>query len=274
MVDKICIAWDIHYKCNYKCPYCWFYGDLNLSSSSNSNISIKEWVRHWNIFYDKYGSSHIEITGGEPFIYPNFIDLVREISKWHSIRITTNLSVNMDSFLLKVNPENVIIISSFHPSFADLESFLRKALLLKERGYGDTVVYVAYPPQFVQIKYYRKIFEENGIMFAITPFCGIYNEALYPAAYNEEEKKTLGQYLRDESKIKYTLNHVSPRGKLCKAGYKFAMLLEGGEVARCGQLKNKIFANFFDKDFSLLSAPSPCESDFCPCDDHNYIVEE
>jgi MoaA/NifB/PqqE/SkfB family radical SAM enzyme len=271
-MNGISLVWDIHYKCNYRCPYCWFEGGLKRIYLNNRDITIEEWTERWNYLYEKYGAIHVEITGGEPFIYPDFVDLVKEISKRHTIRITTNLSVNIDNFLIQIEPERVKVISSFHPSFADLGRFLRKSLLLKDKGYGGIVIYVAYPPQLSLAEHYGKIFEENGIIFSVTPFWGTYKGLSYPNSYSEEERKILRQYLRDEDRLKYTLNTESPRGKLCSAGQNFAILFEDGKVARCGQLKDAHFTNLFDEYFSLLNNPLPCESDFCPCDDHKYLV--
>lgn len=272
-MEKIRIVWDIHYQCNYRCPYCWFKDNVKIIYAKSTPILVEEWVKYWNCLFEKYGSVHIEITGGEPFIYPRFVELVREIAKRHSIRVTTNLSANIDIFLKEIDPERVKVISSFHPSFADLEAFLKKAILLKERGYGDTVIYVAYPPQINQVDYYKGKFKEQGIVFSVTPFCGVYRALDYPGAYTEAEKEILKPYLsQDERRLRFTLNSESPRGRLCRAGQKSALLYDSGKVSRCGRLKDKPFANFFDKDFSLLDKPLPCEADFCPCDEHNFII--
>jgi len=268
------IVWDIHYKCSYRCPYCWFKDDMGSRYLKIRHISSEEWIERWNYIYGIYGPNHIEITGGEPFIYDNFVYLVKEISKCHNIRITTNLSVNISNFTSEFNPERVKIISSFHPTFAEVDIFLKKAAVLKEKGYGNTVVYVAYPPQLKLIDYYKKMFEDKGIVFSVTPFCGIYKGLSYPGAYSDSEKKILGQNIgEDEDRLKYTLNSESPRGKLCHAGQRSVLLFEDGKVARCGPLKFRPFANLFDKDFKLLEEPQPCESDLCPCDDQKSILE-
>ncbi len=268
------IVWDIHYKCNYRCPYCWFENDFNSRHLKVKDIPTKEWIKRWNHVYDRYGTAHIEITGGEPFIYDNFVYLVKEISKHHTIRVTTNLSVDIHSIISEINSERVKIISSFHPTFAELDIFLKKVLALKESGHGDTVIYVAYPPQFNLIDSYRKRFEDNGIVFSVTPFCGIYKGFNYPSAYSDHEKEVLGQCIgEDKDRLKYTLNSESPMGKLCHAGQQSILLFEDGKVARCGPLKTKPFTNLFDKDFKFLEKPQPCESDFCPCDDRKSLLE-
>lgn len=273
-MEIIRIVWDIHYRCNYRCPYCWFEGSA-VRELKKVYISADEWIRRWDYLYRRYGAVHIEITGGEPFIYPYFQELIKGISIMHTIRITTNLSANIANFLSQINPERVKVISSFHPSFTELETFLEKVLLLKERGFGDTVIYVAYPPQLKQIKYFDEIFRQKGIVFSVTPFWGKYKEQNYPDNYSQEEREILIPYLGDDIKrVEFTLAKKSPKGKLCRAGQQFALLGDDGMVFRCGQLKNKVIGNIFDENFSFLDMPTPCEADSCPCDDHNYLVGE
>ena len=268
------IVWEIHYKCNYRCPYCWFENDFNSRYLKIKDISIKEWIKRWSYVYDRYGAAHIEITGGEPFIYNDFVYLLKEISRFHTVRVTTNLSVDIHKVIPEINPERVKIISSFHPTFAKLDIFLKKVLALKESRHGDTVIYVAYPPQFNLIDSYRKRFEDNGIVFSVTPFCGIYKGLNYPGAYSDHEKEILAICIgEDRDRVRYTLNSETPRGKLCRAGQQSALLFEDGKIARCGPLKTKPFANLFDKDFKFLEELQLCESDFCPCDDRKSLLE-
>jgi len=268
------LVWDIHYKCNYRCPYCWFENDPKSRYLRINQISNQAWIERWNYIYDKYRKCHIEITGGEPFVYDNFLCLVKKISEWHSIRITTNLSLNIDKVISEIDPERVKIVSSFHPTFAKVDVFLERAADLKKNGYGDTVIYVAYPPQLKLVEYYRKIFEDRGILFSVTPFCGVFNGLRYPDSYSDDEKKVLTCYIgEDKNRLRYTLNSESPKGKLCKAGHESVLLFEDGKVARCGPLKFRPFANLFDKDFKFLDTPTLCEADFCPCDDRKSLLE-
>ena len=268
------IVWDIHYRCNYRCPYCWFENNASSRYLKARQIPNQEWIERFSYIHDRYGPCHIEITGGEPFIYNDFIHLVKKISEWHTIRITTNLSSSVDKVISEIDPERVKIVSSFHPTFAKLDVFLEKAADLKKNGYGDTVIYVAYPPQLKLIDHYKEIFENRGILFSVTPFCGVFNGLNYPDSYSDDEKKVLAGYIgEDKDRLKYTLDSESPKGKPCGAGQRSVLLFEDGKVARCGPLKYKPFANLFDKDFKFLDEPQLCESDFCPCDDRKSLLE-
>jgi len=264
-------SWDIHYKCNFRCPYCWFYRDWANLSRKNLYLSTDEWMVHWKRIYDKYGEVRIEIVGGEPFVYPNFIDLIKGISSIHSVKVTTNLSGNIDQFVKEISPDRVDLDLNFHILFIDLETVTQKALLLKTSGFKAGICYLAYPPQMSQIERLDKHFKSVGINFALAAFWGEYNGKHYPAAYTEAERTLMRPYLGDVDRVLYHLNGKSPRGRPCNAGYLYASIQADGNVVRCGPLANKSIGNILNEDFRLLEASAPCESDHCPCNEYDNI---
>ncbi len=62
-------TWKLHYRCNFRCPYCPYF-DRRISEGS---LSKEDWVNSWNI----------KITGGEPFLYPSFVELITELPPEH-----------------------------------------------------------------------------------------------------------------------------------------------------------------------------------------------
>jgi len=237
-------------------------------------LSPEEWMVHWRRIYDKYGKARIEIVGGEPFIYPNFIELVKMISSLHSVKITTNLSGNIERFVQEVNPELVDLDLNFHVLFIDLETVLKKTLLLKKAGFKGGICYLAYPPQMHKIQSLSEAFRKEGINFALAAFWGEHNGKKYPNAYTEEEKEMMRPYLGDIDRVTYHLNAQSPKGKLCNAGYTYAGVHSDGTVVRCGQLADKPLGNITKEDFRLFAQPAKCESEYCPCNEYVNIVEE
>ena len=270
--QKIKFSWDIHYKCNFRCPYCWFYKVWANMSKRNIYLSPDEWMAHWRRIYDKYGEVRIEIVGGEPFIYPRFIELVKKLSVVHSVKITTNLSGDIEHFVKEVSPERVSLDLNYHISFIDLETVIKKALILKKAGFTAGICYLAYPPQMGMIGRVSKRFQEAGIDFALAAFWGEHNGKKYPESYTQEERDTMRPYLGDIDRVDYHLNAQSPRGKLCNAGYKYANIQGNGNVVRCGHLNDKVVGNITDENFNLFSSPSLCEADSCPCNEYNNIL--
>lgn len=270
---KIKFAWDIHYRCNFRCPYCWFYKDWARLASRSLYLSPDKWMEHWSRIHDKYGEVRIEIVGGEPFIYPDFIELVKRLSYIHSVKVTTNLSGNIKQFIKEISPERVDLDLNFHMLFIDLEIVIEKTLLLKKAGFKAGICFLAYPPQIKHIERLRKRFTDEGINFALAAFWGEHDEKQYPAAYTKEEKEMLRFSMGDVDRAIYHIEGISPKGKLCNAGYNYADIQGNGNVVRCAQLGNKSIGNITDKDFSLFEGPLACESEICPCNEYNNLVE-
>lgn len=279
ITKKISFSWDIHYACNYRCPYCWWHGRWHYLVKSNRYLSVAELTRYWTNIYRKYGPVHIEMLGGEPSIYPGFKDLIKELSGMHTLRISTNLSTDIESFCVEVNPRAVEMICSFHPLFADLDSFIKKAILLKTRNFRFAVTYLAYPPQIRSLEFYRDKFTHEGLPFNVLTFWGKYNSLEYPGAYTQQEKKILNPHLAQCGGESFQLSPIqSPRGKLCYAGCLHACIHPDGEAIRCGGGAYggapEIVGNFFDENFKLLDGPEPCRSDSCPCNEWAFLLEE
>ncbi|NLB35012.1 MAG: hypothetical protein GX817_04235, partial [Elusimicrobia bacterium] len=230
-------------------------------------------VKIWKRVYDMYGESHIMMTGGEPSLYPNFIEMVDELSKFHTVKVTSQLSGDFYTFAKKINPERVVLDMNFHPFEAKLEPFIRKVLTLKKAGFSGGVCYLAYPPQMDKMKYYEEKFRENDIGFALAAYWGKYNGVTYPDGYTEEERELIAPYIGDIDRIKYHLEGVKTMGKLCRAGYCYASVKGDGTVTRCGPLSHKPIGNLFDDDFKLHDEPMPCEAEVCPCDEYVWLVE-
>ena len=229
---------------------------------------------HWKRAYDKYGSFRIEITGGEPFIYPNFIELVKLLSSIHTVKITTNMSGDIETFVKEIDPKRVNLDLNFHPLFVtNIETYIKKVLLLKEAGFKAGVCYLAYPPQMGRIDVFRRRFEEIGINFALAAFWGEYDGKRYPESYTQDEIEFIRPFLGDIDRIVYHLSGESPKGKVCNAGYQYAVIQADGKVVRCGQLADGIISNIMDEDFHLLEKPEPCQADYCPCNEYGNLLE-
>jgi MoaA/NifB/PqqE/SkfB family radical SAM enzyme len=272
--QRIKFSWDIHYKCNFRCPYCWFYKEWANMKKRNVYLSPDEWTVHWNRIYDKCGEVKIEIVGGEPSIYPNFIELVKKLSSVHLVKITTNLSGDVERFVKEIRPDRVNLDLNYHVSFIDLETVIKKARILNDGGFKSGICFLAYPPQMNQIGRLSRIFNEAGINFALAAFWGEHGGKKYPESYTSEDKEMMRPYLGDVDRLSYHLNAKSPRGKLCNAGYKYASIQGDGNVVRCGPLSEKSIGNIMDKDFKLLNNPLPCEADHCPCNEYDNLTEE
>lgn len=259
-------TWNIVYACNYRCSYCFFDGKWEEYAKRNIYLSTDEWFYYWKRIYDKYGKFVLIITGGEPFIYPDFIEIIKRLSKiCYHINISSNSSGDLERFIETISPENVSLSLSFQPEFEDLKNFIKKVVLIRKYKFDGCINFVAYPPFFEKIDEYKKEFFNLKEELKIIPFWGEYNNKKYPESYTEEEKNFLGI---DDSWFK----KVKRKGNECLAGYKTALLFPDGKVARCGQIGERyILGNFFDKNFNLLNKPMNCDAEYCPCEEDKIL---
>ncbi len=262
-------TWNIHYDCNHRCPYCFFEGKWEEYKSRNIYLIPDEWVRYWNRIYEIYGRCYMLITGGEPFTYPNFIELIEKLSQIHyPINISTNASGDLNSFVSRINPNRVSLSVSFQPDFEKLDSFLEKVKFLRSHNFNGCINFVAYPPFIKQIAFYDKRFSSINENLKIIPFWGQYGGKEYPFAYTQEEKDIIS--INDS-----WFDKVRKKNSICPAGYNSALIFPDGKVARCGQIGEKmLIGNFFDVEFRLLDEQLPCDAESCPCDEDRLFGEK
>lgn len=250
-------GWDLCYTCNYRCPYC---GVWEKKSSNDIIIDARQWLDLWDRIFDKYGSCRIYMSGGEPGTYPFFYDLVRELAKKHVVDICTNLSWDVDRIIPDIPMQNLKISATFHPSFADFEEFLGKAVKIKDYLSNSQIFYVAYSAQIKEMPQRSAILKEKGINLIPLPLRGS-----HVVLNTEEEKKIIEEvtpYSGD--KKEYQLQRISPRGKPCRAGEHYAVIRATGAVDRCSQYQSGSVGSILDNDFKLFDKPLPCEKEYCP----------
>jgi len=284
---QITFCWNVNYKCNYRCPYCFFYNRWAEVIKDDKNFSKELWLNSWKRIYDMYGSIRIETAGGEPFVFKSFTECINEICKLHTFRVTTNLSCSIETLTSIVehnSPERLQWNTSFHPHFAKLEEFLKKVSFLKENKFEVLVMYVAYPFQLKQIPYLRKVFNEMNVEFFVQAFQGEYEGKSYPGAYGNDEESLIynrsEDYISADNKgsglknlIENQLSEAVTKGKLCLAGHKYAFVDSNGIVYRCTRERKHPMGDFLNQDFRLLEHPLPCEFDKCPCE-FTWLVGE
>lgn len=91
--------WEITHQCNYQCSYCIFScngrkipGELNLTECFKV---IDELVSH--------GFKYLKITGGEPFLRKDIIDILEYASKRMVVDVSTNASLITEEMVDRLN---------------------------------------------------------------------------------------------------------------------------------------------------------------------------
>lgn len=271
--------WDIHYACNYRCSYCFLADKWDTASKANRYPGIKKWMQVWDRIYERYGDCHIHFSGGEPFMYPDFLDFVTHLSNKFTLEFTTNLSFDAPYFIRKVKPESGKLNVSFHPEFADFDKFIKSVLLLKRSEFPVSVSFVAYPPHLKMMSELKNKFNEKEIDFIIQPFRGNYGQRIYPAGYTETDKDLLRFCGVDPAVNKdifdYYFKTNQEETRLCRMGQAYGKIYASADVHRCCSAgANKIGNLLDDPDFSLLDKPETCGIKDCACWKRMVVGEE
>jgi MoaA/NifB/PqqE/SkfB family radical SAM enzyme len=272
--------WLIHYRCNYRCPYCFLEGYWEELEKKNRYPPLHEVIDAWKRMYDKYGEFNLIITGGEPFLYPQFTNLLAALSKYAILNFDTNFSCGKKELLdliTNTNPARIHMNLSFHPAFADIDIFLEKARFLQHHGFNLLIHYVTFPPQLNSLEHFRNIFNDNGFQFVPIAFRGVYNGRIYPDSFTDSETR----YIRNTIAKIEDKNHqiwantalmqLKSKNKLCNAGRFYARVDSDGAVYLCGNDYTKsggdnCLGSVFDVRFSLRDKPTICRQDVCPCE--------
>jgi len=255
-------VWWITLKCNLKCPYCYAeqVGDPLLGHPMQET---ERWIEAWNRIE---GEVLIDITGGEPFLQPNFVYLINGLDSSKKIAITTNLTQDITQFVQKVPPERCLgITASLHPSSRmNVEYFIGKLLLLKNRGFAVQANFVAYPEQMWLIDRFKGMFEKLGLRFHVDPYTP---GPIYPYCPSEVEKGFLYNHFGGDRDDPY---EEEMKTYLCDAGMNYFVVAANGQVSPCVSrmyTEDILVGNIFDSDFTLNKEPITCRTKYCPgCD--------
>ena len=266
---RVFATWNIHYGCNYKCTYCHAPKPGGENVKKAVFISRDEWRGIWERNYGLYGTWELNISGGEPFAYPDFMELLIDISKIHLVGIITNLSCDVEYLVKRIKPERLKIETSYHPEFAGLDDFVKKLNILKSNGFTPTVNFVPWPPLLPKLKEFKEKIEGAGCQITLQPFIGDYEGRSYPKGYTDEERKYFDIF-GDDCNLK-TLNFKTTseadtkKGRLCRMGQNYVFIHPDGSVSRCCRDHTFSLGNMVEDTFKLLESPVPCAADNCNC---------
>ncbi|CCH49050.1 radical SAM protein [Pseudodesulfovibrio piezophilus] len=262
------IIWNMTRKCNFRCEYCYFPHDNTPVTETLPVDKVKAFLngtgRPWSV----------RMTGGEPFIYPGIIDICAELSRSHRIGIDTNLSVSskIQDFADRIDPDRVEnLYVALHIEERErvkgVNSFIRNARLLIDRGFAVIVNYVVHPNLEKRFHQDVAFFAERGITITPRPFRGEYNGRRYPEAYGDRAQAIFANHPEQGKKIAFNFYGVP-----CTAGQTLLRLEPDGTIFRCPGDKT-VLGNVLDH-VTLGSGAEPCRKMRCPCRglDHVHLT--
>lgn len=286
--DKLSIAlWIFINKCNFSCNYCG-YG-VKIKSTKDFFKYLINFFDKSKKFIDPLENSHslirilrgtgrdwvIGLTGGEPFLYPKFVQLCEELIKYYKIYVDTNLSITsrVREFAEKISPEKVeYICVSVHikewEKRNNLETLIKNILLLEEKKFNLYINYVMHPALIDRFKKDYDYFKSRGIIITPRPVKTKYGGKNYPQDYSDSEKELI---LKHDPTAFERQVPIAVKGRKCDAGKTLIVILSNGDVTRCIADKTVIGSIFKGVEFS--KGAEPCRVDICTCYGYRVLKE-
>jgi MoaA/NifB/PqqE/SkfB family radical SAM enzyme len=276
--------WVLLRTCNFRCRYCAIPPE-ELGGKIHVHATASEWLE---AFKATGKSWLLHITGGEPSVYPGFVELCERLTENHYLSLNTNFSnACLDEFCEKVDPSRVHYINAaLHYEERlqkdSIDIFIKRALRFKERDFNVLISSVITPTVAGVFGELEAQFEGQGLFVIPKVMRGWYAGKLYPNSYTRSERTLIrghlararGRYatilarmgepptinmFMDERFLRGIPNYG---GSLCASGSKFVEIEPNGDVFRCSS--GQMLGNVLKKNLILLNNARRCDTSYCP----------
>jgi len=224
--------------------------------------------------HHKYGIDCITLSGGEPFLYPNFVLLCKELTKFTNIYINTNLStMNVFEFADKINPDKVkeLHVSLHVGQRKSVGKLVDKIHYLQSKGFTVYVSQVMHPTLLSDFYLWRKLLLREGINLNPKVFEGEYKFREYPNAYTKEEREYIlgvshqcGKSERQSHFRSMVHGQLSWEDHICSYGYDGMIVKYNGDAYRCHGC-SEYLGNIYGV-IELHKQPERCTMCICKCE--------
>ena len=270
--DEGVVSWNMNTQCNYRCTYCTqrFLDDRT------------RWARDVPRFLAAFarlpGPWEVKLSGGEPFLHPQFLDVVRGLAQQgRALSVVTNFSSSLEvlrSFVHAAGTQLRVLSCSLHVEYVDIDdapssattltSFLAKCVAVQallHEGASLVVTCVATRALLPRLSSLRARFVAAGVNFKVQP---------------EKRDRDVIDYTPDEhAELVQLGGHnglgiVAPDfgGQPCWAGARAFIVDDRGAAFRCypaRRYRRESLGNFLESSFTLRDAPTPCLYAYCNC---------
>lgn len=270
--DEGVVSWNMNTTCNYRCSYCTqrFLDDRH------------RWANDVPAFLEAFGSLptatgvpwEIKLSGGEPFLHPDFIDVVKGlVARDLYVSVVTNFSRDDDviaAFVDAAGDHLRVLSCSLHLEFLPgdkLDRFIEKAawtqaqLLSSSSSSSLVVTCVATQQTMPQLELLSQRFADVGVRFKVQP---------------EKQDRDIVAYDDAGKALLYRLGGHNGTGNIahdfggqpCWSGARYFIVDDKGEAFRCypaRRYKVERLGNLLDGSFRLFHAARPCLYRSCHC---------
>lgn len=176
------VNWLLNIYCNYECRYCYCRG-INKKKAFRGLPDTQKIIDAFNNAGLKW---LIYMSGGEPFFYPNFIELCQGLTQKHIISLNTNLShKKVYEFADTIDPESMRCVhASVHIEELEklglVDDFIKKYKYLESKGFYIFASYVMHPLLVDRFERDYEYFKQAGIILRPKLFRGPYTKFQLP----------------------------------------------------------------------------------------------
>lgn len=275
--------WHLLNACNYRCAYC-FLPPAVLGEKLQTVASPRQWQTAFHRTRLKW---LLHMTGGEPSIYPHFVELCRLLTEDHFISINSNLTnACLVDFAEKIEPKRVCFINAgMHLEERDFRrghaKFLHHAQLLHAKGFPVLVSLVVTPTALANFEAVIAMLQPFGLFPVPKLLRGQYEGRSYPSAYTSFDRlqfrlfsglarqfyQPLLARMGERPSIDMFNDDAFLHGVpsytdlLCDAGFRFVHISPDGDVRRCGPVWK--LGNILDGTFARRLELAPCNARHC-----------
>jgi len=166
------VIWFIGKRCNFDCSYC----PSTIHDNFSKHIELKHafnFIDNLNQYcLDAQKKFKISITGGEPFVHPNFIKILEysyKKEKMYQQGVVTNGSLPLDVYQKAMNFLNNITISvHFEQKITEIDKLIDKIIVLNEnKNIFLNVNIMALPGKFDQIETVMQKLSKHSVKFVL-----------------------------------------------------------------------------------------------------------
>ncbi len=237
--------WEITHNCNYGCSYCIF----SCTKKKVENELTTEECFHVIDELVKNNFKHLKITGGEPFIRKDLVEILEYASRFLTVDVSTNASLLTKEIVDKLNKINLKMIhvsldgnKEEHESVRGINTYDRtiKGLnLLKNSKNKVRIGTVIHKNNELNLENLIKdslLYNPNEIIFSIMEPVENQSKDLKKTLSNEELIKNIEELktkYQDNIIVNYNFGKQPNFIKKCPAGDKFLYINNQGFVSPC-----------------------------------------
>lgn len=274
--DGMNIEWVLSNVCNYKCSYC----KEDLYGGSSGQPHYDKALEFFNYIHREVQPGHklLNLTGGEPTIWPRLIPFLNELDKSYFVQITTNGSrtIKWWNRLLSKCDNIARVCISTHLEFADIDHIYKVAELLHQKV-QLTILLLADKKNFKLVKTYSKKLTNLECSVFIKPIRDYTGKA---QDYTEEEKEYIENFKHSTSKFttlpiptnliidgelkpyRYGFKIISNnehqfKGWKCGLGKTRIVIWHNGDIslAQCSTAKKMKVGNIYKNNYTIPEKP-------------------